>query len=479
MNFINFTYEQQKIVTDGLILNLDANNIGSYPATGSIWYDLSNSLYNSTIYNGSTFISGSGSYIRVDGISQYVDSGISSAGSNTISYTFGGWCKIVSNSTANRIYGRGANNWSLNITWLNSSGLIAFGVVTTNPSTSAYYVYTTSSYSVGTILHIIGVWDATNTKLSIYINGVFNNSLILSNSVLKTPSTGGWVIGTAGDYYPTQVSTFNVYNRVLISQEILQNYNLMCDRYGLLPNVPIIFNGLVLNLDAGNTSSYSGSGTTFYDLSGNNNNASLINSPTFTSVSNNGSYFTLNGSNQLINISSNSSLQPTNSITLESWFNLISIKSYNVLIAKPYTSAPWNNPYLSYMLRIDYSSPYMIIEFGLCINGVYHSPGSGIGTYGNGFYYIFTSGNVYNLVATYNAGNICIYVNGNLSFTTTITSGSINYQNYPVLIGADYGASPYGEYTNTKIYNTKIYNRALTDQEILQNFNSLRGRYGI
>ena len=71
----------------------------------------------------------------------------------------------------------------------------------------------------------------------------------------------------------------------------------------------IVTDGLILNLDAGNISSYSGSGTIFYDLSNKFNNASLINSPTFTSVSKNGSYFNLNGTNQLLNIATNTSLQ--------------------------------------------------------------------------------------------------------------------------------------------------------------------------
>ena len=53
-------------------------------------------------------------------------------------------------------------------------------------------------------------------------------------------------------------------------------------------------NGALLYLDAGNTNSYSGSGTTWTDLSGNTNNATLVNSPPFTNAGT-ASYFTFNG----------------------------------------------------------------------------------------------------------------------------------------------------------------------------------------
>ena len=54
----------------------------------------------------------------------------------------------------------------------------------------------------------------------------------------------------------------------------------------------IVTTGLILNLDAGNPSSYSGSGTTWTDLTGNGYNAELIGSPTFVSNGNK-SYFNL------------------------------------------------------------------------------------------------------------------------------------------------------------------------------------------
>jgi hypothetical protein len=58
-------------VTDsGLVLNLDAGNIKSYPGNGTIWYDKSGFQNNGTLTNGPTFSGGS---IVFDGVDDYVD----------------------------------------------------------------------------------------------------------------------------------------------------------------------------------------------------------------------------------------------------------------------------------------------------------------------------------------------------------------------------------------------------------------------
>ena len=64
----------------------------------------------------------------------------------------------------------------------------------------------------------------------------------------------------------------------------------------------IVTQGLVLALDAASNNSYPGSGTTWKDLSGNNNTGTLVNGPTFSSA--NGGTFILDGSNDYINAGS-------------------------------------------------------------------------------------------------------------------------------------------------------------------------------
>ena len=70
----------------------------------------------------------------------------------------------------------------------------------------------------------------------------------------------------------------------------------------------IVTDGLILNLDTGDIGSYSGSGTTWYDLSNSGNNGTLVNSPSFNSRSNNSSYFNFNGVTQCIDLGANTNL---------------------------------------------------------------------------------------------------------------------------------------------------------------------------
>jgi hypothetical protein len=87
---------------------------------------------------------------------------------------------------------------------------------------------------------------------------------------------------------------------------------------------------------------------------------------------------------------------------------------------------------------------------------------------------------VYNIVGTYDGstGNIKVYVNGIDDGGTVVGSGTglVNSSN-PLYIGSAINWSP--NYSANTIYSLQIHNRALTAQEISQNFNALRGRFGI
>ena len=86
---------------------------------------------------------------------------------------------------------------------------------------------------------------------------------------------------------------------------------------GITFSEQIIPNGSVLNLDAGNPSSYSGTGTTWTDLSGNSNHATLISSPTYNT--NNKGSIVFNGSSSYATVVSSSSLDLPNNITVSMW----------------------------------------------------------------------------------------------------------------------------------------------------------------
>ena len=96
----------------------------------------------------------------------------------------------------------------------------------------------------------------------------------------------------------------------------------------------IVNDSLVLTLDAGNQNSYAGSGTNWYDLSGNGNNGTLTNGPTFNS-SNIGS-IVFDGVDDYVNIPDNSSLNPTKNLTLSCWVNITSFNNVYIGIVDKY-----------------------------------------------------------------------------------------------------------------------------------------------
>lgn len=229
---------------------------------------------------------------------------------------------------------------------------------------------------------------------------------------------------------------------------------------GLGHNPSLITDGLVLLLDAANTRSYPGSGTTWNDLSGNNINGTQVNGPSF--VSSNGGYQVYTAaSNQYTNVTENVVNRLTGSITLEAFIYATSIPSNagggGFIIAKP----------AAYYLELKNSGVLRTYFAGLNSPG-YHD---GITTLSINTWY-HTVG-VLNLTA----GTITTYVNGIVDRTVSGLTGSVTAATaYSVQIGAFSGG---GYSFDGRIAITRLYNIALTATQVSQNFNALRGRFGI
>lgn len=234
----------------------------------------------------------------------------------------------------------------------------------------------------------------------------------------------------------------------------------------------IVTNGLIGYWDAGNTRSYSGSGTSWSDLSGNNYDGTLTNSPTYS----NGS-LVFNGLNQYVNFGNVSGLNfnYTNSFTLAAWFKRSSTLSgvQNIVSKQLITS-----PYTGYQLAFNSRAAQSTGNLGITAIGNHPTNSLGVETTAG-----FNTTNWYYGVATYNGSGsnsgILIYVNGSaqpttgfyVGTTTVSFSNSVSFE-----IGARDGAStPFPG----NISNVQVYNRALSPQEVKQNFNALRGRFSL
>jgi hypothetical protein len=227
----------------------------------------------------------------------------------------------------------------------------------------------------------------------------------------------------------------------------------------------ITLDGLVLCLDAGNTKSYPGSGTTWTDLSGNGNNAT-ISGAVYNSLG--GGCFDFDGTDDFAEVPDNSTLDMETAWSIESWCRREGGAPAGQTLAK--IISKWEN----YFLAVDFNN-------GADIYGC-------VGT-GNGHTCLADGAERNNelplntwahLMVTYSesSGTARIYYNGTQieSWAAASTASSNN----PLCIGsAGTGTVAETQYFNGKISVAKVYNRALSAQEIQQNFNALRGRFGI
>jgi hypothetical protein len=215
-----------KIVTNGLVLCLDAANPKSYPGSGTTFTDVSGNGNDGTLVNGPTYINDS---IVFDSSNQKVTTPITSIGNNT---TWQAWVNRTSSANSyNMFMGRTLPYFGLrsagNIIFSNRIGgsqrtLNSTGFTTADDTW--YYLAFTTEY------------DGTNTIPRIYINGLLNNSTTFSGS--QDGSTGSFTIGEGRSttaWYPFngKVSNVKIYNRTLTATEIKQNFNALRGRYGI------------------------------------------------------------------------------------------------------------------------------------------------------------------------------------------------------------------------------------------------------
>ena len=221
----------------------------------------------------------------------------------------------------------------------------------------------------------------------------------------------------------------------------------------------IVTDGLVLCLDAANIRSYSTTGTTWTDLTKNGWNGTLVNSPGFNS-SNLGS-ISFDGTNDYVRVSDITTI--TTQITVEAWVFANSIGSYNSMVAQYRTGNPATS---SWILETFGSNAYFFIA-----NGASLASGS----------ISFETGSWKHFVGTYNGSTVKLYKDSILS-PTTGTIAAMNNSSLNINIGALYssgGAEGSDGLWNGRISQVKIYNRALTDSEVLQNYNANKSRFGL
>lgn len=240
-------YRGPRIVTDGLVMYLDAANPKSYPGIGVVWNDLSKNGNNGTLINGPTFDSGNGGSIVFDGMNDYVNLNNSLANSIKNTSTVSVWLyRTTIFNTSN-----GFSQAFFNVYKNDSNrGLIYFsadvgyggriGSLLVDNGTITGRVYTQQNiWNVGWY-NIVATRESLNYK--IYVNGVDMPLTVVANNANKsyhedpTQTILGAAFFSSLNHYafiPAYIQQVSIYDKVLNSQEILQNYNATKSRFGL------------------------------------------------------------------------------------------------------------------------------------------------------------------------------------------------------------------------------------------------------
>jgi len=218
----------------------------------------------------------------------------------------------------------------------------------------------------------------------------------------------------------------------------------------------IVTNGLVLNLDAGNSKSYPGSGTTWNDLSGQNKNFVWSGTPSFVSAGSLSYFNTLN---------LYASGPASNS------FGITNATGYCVMLACLNITLTLNTAFnwdgtggRGIYSHLPYGTDVIYWDQGGCCNPDTRTSVSSGGA---------TTWNIW----TFNRQssiNRSIYKNGTILTTNTTIAADPGLNANPAIINADPS-----RVWNARLSFMMLYNRGLTDLEVQQNFNALRGRYDL
>jgi hypothetical protein len=223
------TFYSPKVVTDGLVLALDAANIKSYSGTGTTWSDLSGNGNTGTLTNGPTFDSGNGGSIVFDGVDDVVNTSFAgSVNDLTVECWFNG-TKTARNHLWNFGSG-GTSGHNLNCNF--------------NDSGYDLWMYWDGGGTNRVRYNIDGSFTDSTNKLITFTHTSTTNKVFLNGSELTITESGGTQsfanVNATGVFNLGSVGPFSgkifrvvVYNRALTPQEILQNFNATRSRFGV------------------------------------------------------------------------------------------------------------------------------------------------------------------------------------------------------------------------------------------------------
>jgi len=218
-----------RIVTDGLILSLDASDRNSYVSGSTTWTDLSGNNNNGTLVNGPTFDSGSNGSIVFNGTSNYVNCGYVMDFSNSFTLEFafkttytGSQYMIGSKyDYTDPNFWFGVNNNKLTFSLNIINGGKAEPASISNVNDGKWYIGN-------------AIYDSTTYTARVYLNSILQSSFI-GNTAFKDANRSYYIarFNPTSVYFPGTIAYNRIYNKALSAAEVLQNYNASKSRFNL------------------------------------------------------------------------------------------------------------------------------------------------------------------------------------------------------------------------------------------------------
>jgi hypothetical protein len=345
-----------------------------------------------------------------------------------------------------------------------------------------------SDYTItGTIPLELNTWyhgavtvDRISLQVSLYVNGVLDKTAALDSTIGPASFNSIMIGGCGNDTYSGQrmfkgrIASVSHYNRVLTAGEIFQNFSAQRERYQ-----SIATDGLLLSLDAGLSTSYPGTGYTWYDLSGQGNNGTLVRYEYYRSFglppqirepsysSNYGGVIEIDTANAYVTAAVD--FQGSNQFTVSMWV----LNSYRLVGGGDFLTERDGNlfsigteQFVLYTSRASGPTPWVLsVDSPTIFNGIprYSSTVIDLNTW-------------YNLVVVYTGTAFEMFVNGQSIYATSTNINSVGLNTEAIGIG---GRLLTDGAISASYSAVQVYNKALTANKILQNFSEQRGRYGI
>jgi hypothetical protein len=441
---------------------LDAANVKSYAGSGTTWTDLSGNGRNFTLVSGPYESPGYLGSMYFDGVDDYATSSYAPVftGDFTISFwvnfkTYKAYQNVVSSTnTGGAAYGF----------WLEFGSTRGFTLYTglTGSATLVLEdnVQSLTSLATNTWHHVCVTRSGSSTNnIKLYVNNTlygqntYTGNIGVATQNLMLAKYSYDAVGSEW-LFNGYLSNLVIQHAAVSSDTVAKNYAAGRGRFDNFYTPPLVTSGLVLSLDAGNPSSYSGTGSTFTDLSGNSNTGTLISSPTFSSA--NGGSLTFNGSTNWVDCGNAASLQLYTG-TVSAWIKASSSGNtgYRGIVVK-------QNAWAMFV----YDNQLNVYSWN-----TYGNQGTGKTVGDNTWHQVAMTFSATDVGA---AGNTSIYLDGALVGTARIYHAS---HVIPVTLAS--GTNGAQQILNGSIAQALVYNRVLTQTELLQNFNALRGRFGL